>query len=340
MALNRIRDLRKSFNFTQRQLSEMSGIAQQTLARWELGKVNLSPAMVRSVADIFRVSPEILLSSVPSPENDVQVWVIYVGIKPHLTSNYKLSRLHKVWGFNPLQSKAKDIWQLKVNDIVYFAHGVSWLRELGPCPPGFPRFLPRLDTFQYNFRELLQVKVTSPVFEDHRPIWENETYPFRFEYTEVNNHRDLRLGEDSSQHDLISTIFKSVRSQGRLVSLGRCEKKVSSSISLATTIVASNKKCIYPLLKNSNITDCVKEEKAHYHTNRGDGCEVCGFSFIDTYGVDHLEVFNTNKLSESLGETKVEDEVLICANCARMINDKNAPLSVSELKSIYNLRNK
>lgn len=68
-------------------------------------------------------------------------------------------------------------------------------------------------------------------------------------------------------------------------------------------------------------------------------CEICGFSFSDTYGElgkDFIEAHHTKPVSEMHeGETtKIEDVVMVCSNCHSMIHRKKPWLSTNQLKDI------
>ncbi|MFA8299485.1 MAG: HNH endonuclease [Hyphomicrobiales bacterium] len=68
-------------------------------------------------------------------------------------------------------------------------------------------------------------------------------------------------------------------------------------------------------------------------------CEVCGFSFEEHYGsMGHGYIEAHHKLpftdNDFYGETKMDDLVLVCSNCHRMLHRGDIPLSVSELKEL------
>ncbi|BBE11028.1 hypothetical protein HH1059_10890 [Halorhodospira halochloris] len=80
----------------------------------------------------------------------------------------------------------------------------------------------------------------------------------------------------------------------------------------------------------------------HRHAQRNNGalpCEVCRFDFARTYGPlgeSYIEAHHTRPLSELAdGEmqiTEVDDFVLVCANCHRMLHRKRPWASVDELR--------
>lgn len=69
-------------------------------------------------------------------------------------------------------------------------------------------------------------------------------------------------------------------------------------------------------------------------------CEVCGFNFSDQYGevgAGIIEVHHTKPL-HTLGEngkTKLEDLVLLCANCHRVIHSSRKWLSIEQVRMAY-----
>lgn len=68
-------------------------------------------------------------------------------------------------------------------------------------------------------------------------------------------------------------------------------------------------------------------------------CEVCKFTYVRRYGSigeNFIEAHHTVPISEYLErrETKVEDIVLLCANCHRMIHKRRPWLTIKELKAL------
>ncbi|MEI9997622.1 MAG: helix-turn-helix transcriptional regulator [Rhizomicrobium sp.] len=63
----RIAEARKAQNMTQVQLAEELGIAQQTLAHYEVGRVRVAAALVPRLAHVLAVSVEDLLGDASRP---------------------------------------------------------------------------------------------------------------------------------------------------------------------------------------------------------------------------------------------------------------------------------
>ncbi len=87
--------------------------------------------------------------------------------------------------------------------------------------------------------------------------------------------------------------------------------------------------------RNQSLIRKIKQKA--FQENKMLNCEVCGFSFLDTYGeigVGFIEAHHTNPLSERERErvTKAEDIVLVCSNCHRMLHKGNPVYSLEKLK--------
>ncbi len=72
-------------------------------------------------------------------------------------------------------------------------------------------------------------------------------------------------------------------------------------------------------------------------------CQICGFSFVETYGklgMGFIEAHHTLPLSElsKETETKVEDIALVCSNCHKMLHKRRPWLQIDELKQIIELK--
>lgn len=68
-------------------------------------------------------------------------------------------------------------------------------------------------------------------------------------------------------------------------------------------------------------------------------CDVCKFSFSDTYGehgAGFIEAHHTIPIAKLNGErkTKVEEIALVCSNCHRMLHLGNQLLSIEDIKAI------
>ncbi len=74
-----------------------------------------------------------------------------------------------------------------------------------------------------------------------------------------------------------------------------------------------------------------------YH---GITCCVCGFSFVESYGVigeGYIHVHHLNPISEQAGEyllDPVSDMRPVCANCHVMIHKRRPPYSIEEMRQL------
>lgn len=87
----------------------------------------------------------------------------------------------------------------------------------------------------------------------------------------------------------------------------------------------------------------IKRAKEHFKQQH-DGklfCEICGFEFHKAYGElgkDFIEGHHTIPISQlKEGEkTRLEDIIMVCSNCHRMLHRRKPWLSIEELKLLLN----
>lgn len=67
-------------------------------------------------------------------------------------------------------------------------------------------------------------------------------------------------------------------------------------------------------------------------------CEVCGFSSLETYGIDYCEVHHLTPLAQldGVSATRLEDLAIVCANCHRIIHMTSVPLTLDQLRNKLN----
>ncbi len=63
---NKIRELRKKANLTQKQLADKLGISEQSVAHYESNRRSPDPYMLRKIASLFDTSIDFLLGNEPS----------------------------------------------------------------------------------------------------------------------------------------------------------------------------------------------------------------------------------------------------------------------------------
>lgn len=70
-------------------------------------------------------------------------------------------------------------------------------------------------------------------------------------------------------------------------------------------------------------------------------CEICGFNFMDIYGVDYIELHHLKAIKDMEEDeaTRLDDICLVCPNCHRVIHRKYPYLDIKEVFELIN-RNK
>lgn len=87
----------------------------------------------------------------------------------------------------------------------------------------------------------------------------------------------------------------------------------------------------------------VADAKAQYKRQHGRlTCQACGFDFAETYGIEYIEAHHLLPVSSLTDEhqTQLDDIVMLCANCHRMIHSQTPPLSLEALKDLLNSHKK
>jgi len=98
---------------------------------------------------------------------------------------------------------------------------------------------------------------------------------------------------------------------------------------------------IYRLHKSKERNrELIKAAKEHHLKNDSKlCCQVCEFSFVDTYGeighgfIEAHHIFPISQLTEQTA-TKIEDLALVCSNCHRMLHRRRPWLTIDNLKAI------
>lgn len=95
--------------------------------------------------------------------------------------------------------------------------------------------------------------------------------------------------------------------------------------------------------RNHKIIKEIKKEALE--KNKKLNCEICGFSFLDTYGilgVNFIEAHHKKPIAERQNpeKTRKEDIILVCSNCHRMLHRKKETLEINDLKKIIDKNRK
>ncbi len=105
--------------------------------------------------------------------------------------------------------------------------------------------------------------------------------------------------------------------------------------------VSEGKQRLITHLARERNRDVINRKKRYAIQNNTFYCEVCGFSFIESFGVEFIECHHIIPISESgERETSIEDLALVCPNCHRMLHRKieGKFLTIEELQTKLNER--
>ena len=273
----------------------------------------------------------------------MNTWVIYVGGKS--TKNYNIGKKNKVWGLKKLKNDSK-LKEVSEGDEIVFVYNITRPKSKFPNPlPGFPRVKnSEYHKFQGVVEEVVKGKVTKGFYEDTSHIWDDNIYPYRFQFEieYIEKEKDFLI--DGLGDDFISKTLISFHLKGDVVKLDEeiFDSITENSITLKANSVAmssSEGKVIYKIVKDIVRDPKIsKLKKENHKTKYGKFfCEACGFSFADFYGeeFDYIECHHVTPLSET-GETKtgLEDLILLCANCHRVVHQSSQDMSIHMLREL------
>jgi putative restriction endonuclease len=97
------------------------------------------------------------------------------------------------------------------------------------------------------------------------------------------------------------------------------------------------------ILRERNPTLVLKAKKRFKEQHGSLFCEVCNFKFVDKYGelgLDFIEAHHIKPVStlEENERTRVEDLVMVCSNCHKMLHRKRPWISKDDLQEIIRNR--
>jgi hypothetical protein len=142
----------------------------------------------------------------------------------------------------------------------------------------------------------------------------------------------------------VGTVFRlSSEEENVLGVLWRVDYAGSSNISYSATEGVLQLKSHYRHERSRRLITLKKEQ--YKRKNGSLRCEICGLSFVEIYpeslGEDFIEVHHKTPLSqiESVVRTTLDDLLLVCANCHRMIHrtkdcEKNLELLLNHFSKI------
>ena len=282
-----------------------------------------------------------------------KTWLVYVGKGPKnaILVNYLLGMEQKTWGF---EKETDDFWNIKTGDTVVFAHHMSWPKaEKGPAPGWFPKFCPNAEDFLCDISEMTITEVTRGAYETTTTLWTDKPYPYRFEFDVKEKLYNVQIRPDKADIKIGNAIAISIAGGSKIVPLDSPLKQSKSKDKTKTISTndfndeqGSEEGRVYFTHHKKRERDpkVSKNKKQQILEETGDlQCEVCKFSFFDTYGargLEFAECHHKNPLSDlsdnDITRTKLDDLAIVCANCHRMIHRYKPWLELDELKDIYN----
>lgn len=283
-----------------------------------------------------------------------KTWLVYVGKGPKnaILANYLLGMERNTWGF---EKETDDFWNIKSGDTVVFAHHMSWPKaEKGPAPGWFPKFCPNAEDFLCDISEMTITEVTRGAYETATKLWSNKTYPYRFEFDVKEKLNDVQIRPEKSDIKVANAIAISIAGGSKIVPLDSPLKQSKSKGKARTDnsphdnndTQGSEEGRLYFTHHKKRERDpkVSKSKKQQVIEDTGDlRCEVCDFSFFETYGVrgkEFAECHHKNPLSDlsdtDTTRTKLDDLAIVCANCHRMIHRYKPWLELDEIKDIFN----
>lgn len=156
-----------------------------------------------------------------------------------------------------------------------------------------------------------------------------------------------RFSSDSKVYNGKLDFFYSVEGKGNGIWGLRNFKVTKETVDLTEddiSFVEGKEKLRKHIFKERN-PRLVLEAKKNFKKENGKlYCEVCGFDFENKYGdigIDFIEAHHIKPLSdmEEESETRVEDLVMLCSNCHKMIHRKRPWLSKNKLSELINKNN-
>lgn len=91
-------------------------------------------------------------------------------------------------------------------------------------------------------------------------------------------------------------------------------------------------------LKKERNYQLVSDAKKQFINEHGSlYCEICGFDFKETYGIEFIEAHHIIPISEAAEDhkTKIEDLAMLCSNCHRVIHRTDKPDALEYLKKCF-----
>ncbi len=165
---------------------------------------------------------------------------------------------------------------------------------------------------------------------------DRKKYPPKYVISTANKYLD---GKEWSPHDFIASEAKNYFIRRGYKILDREKSKIQSEVIESKYPEGKEKYKLHRHLeRDTSIGKKVKEQRLDEVI-----CDVCNFSFLDTYGelgAGFIEAHHTVPVSEMKGtrKTKANEIALVCSNCHRMLHSGENLLSIEELQEMLRKR--
>jgi len=171
------------------------------------------------------------------------------------------------------------------------------------------------------------------------PVW-NEYYQAHPELNIPIKNKFSRLDEVWVVQDFIIFVYREIL---------RIDKNKKQNIKIQETqepfAIEGDSKLASHLRYERDNSFINKIKKQALTENPLLNCQICGFSFVQTYGKigeGFIEAHHKNPIAESQGKpikTKREDVILVCSNCHRMLHRAEKTLTGEELRDLVKKEN-
>ncbi|WP_105175256.1 HNH endonuclease [Pseudoalteromonas sp. T1lg122] len=283
-----------------------------------------------------------------------RIWLIYVGGNKAILPNYLLGMETGIWGFDSIPKNDKRFYEIKLGDTVLFAHKMSWPKDEGEKPGWFPKFCSDVNQFKCNLDELVVTEVTKEPYEAATYHWPDKLYPHRFNFKVIDKQENIKIRPDTFDVGYSNAIILSIGASGKIVPLDTKLKEPKDKVKTKTEknilkeqeepTYSTEGRVYYSLHKRRERDSLAPLEKKRLtFEETGDlCCEVCGFSFYETYGKRgfmYAECHHKNPLADiskdSVVNTSSDDLAIVCANCHRMIHRNRPWLTIDAVRELY-----
>lgn len=274
----------------------------------------------------------------------MNTWVIYVaGISK---KNYDIGKQQGTWGIKKLV-KNSQFTNVEAGDDVIFVHNLTRPKNVFPDRvSGFPRVnINNFKNFEGLATQVIFAKVTKNYNYSNEVIWTDETYPYRFSFEIKEIQENVLFTAREVGESLIKSSLSSFHLKGDVALTVAEASSVSDKIQIVNDSYyaiegGASYKIHKKIERNRKIVESKKIEFLEQHGKLF--CEICTFSFEETYGTalnrSSIECHHINPLAENgKKETRLSDLVLLCPNCHRVLHQHNPCLDVNTLiESIKN----